>query len=442
MQTSVRWLPLSLVAILAAFAGAQTQPEGVVLDFAGGQAQAAFPGENGRIAFHSDRTGNYEVYKMNADGTSVQNLTQNNDLELFPAFSADGSKIAFTRHTGFEQNHTMNADGKLQTRISYGSVHHEFPSWSPDGTKIVFVSISGDSDIHVMNADGTGEVALTVNAIAETEPVWSPDGTKIAFERSGEIFVMNADGTNQTNITNLAGIDRGPDWSPDGTKIAFATFRTGNQEIFTMNADGSNPVNISNHANGDTAPAWSPDGTRIAFVSDRVGNQSEIFTMNADGTAQTNISNNPNDDNFPDWQPLSPVSIRNVGQYALPKSCFQVRNTSQVPFFSVCDNDFQGPPEIDPTCLPDGSCNDEDPAPGSIQVTVTPGDYRVVETAFPANHTPDASKKPCDTNAGCLLTFVNSPNNDPWLPWDVNGNGAVAAPDIFQVVTHFGETKP
>jgi TolB protein len=436
---------IAAAGLLAAWSGSGlTGSDSLVLNLTPERAHAAFPGQNGKIAFHSERiAGNYEIYTVNPDGTSLVNLTNNNtQFEFFPAWSADGTKVAFMRNTAFEQIHTMNADGKLQTRISFGSTHHEFPAWSPDGTKIAFVSISGDGDIHVMNADGTGEVALTVNAISETQPAWSPDGTKIAFERAGEIFVMNADGTNQTNITNLAGIDRGPDWSPDGTKIAFATFRTGNQEIFTMNADGTNPVNISNHPNGDTAPAWSPDGTKMVFVSDRTGAQSDVFTMNADGSNPVNISNHPADDNFPDWQPVPRVSIKNVGQYALPKTCFEVRNTSQVPHFTVCDNDFAGAPEIDPACSPDFSCNDDDPAPGSVRVSVLQGQYTIVETTVAPNHVADASKEACDTSIACNLAFINTPNNAPWFPWDLNGDGAVAGTDFFAVLAHFGQTKP
>ncbi len=93
----------------------------------------------------------------------------------------------------------MNADGLGQTRLTTNPAGDGEPAWSPDGTKIAFTSDrDGNSQIYVMNAaDGSGQTNLTNNAafIVGT-PAWSPDGTKIAFTntRDGnvEVYVMNA----------------------------------------------------------------------------------------------------------------------------------------------------------------------------------------------------------------------------------------------------------
>src|SRR5688572_21134462 len=60
------------------------------------QPAEAFPGANGRIAFTSDRTGNDEIFTMNANLT-VNRLTRNTVTDHQPAFSADGRRIVFTR---------------------------------------------------------------------------------------------------------------------------------------------------------------------------------------------------------------------------------------------------------------------------------------------------------------------------------------------------------
>ncbi len=116
----------------------------------------------------------------------------------------------------------MNAeDGSNQTRLTNNADIDEFPAWSPDGTKIAF---SRNLDIYVMNAeDGSNQINISNNnAALDTHPSWSPDGTKIAFAsiRDGnfEIYVMNAeDGSNQTRLTNNNVIDRFPDWSAAGS---------------------------------------------------------------------------------------------------------------------------------------------------------------------------------------------------------------------------------
>ncbi|MDZ4278497.1 MAG: hypothetical protein U1B78_05105 [Dehalococcoidia bacterium] len=141
------------------------------------------------------------------------------------------------------------------------------------------------------------------------------------------------------------------------------------------------------------------------------------------------------------------ISISSIGQYALPKTCFQVRDQAQNPLFTVCDNDFQAAPVSHPACNngTDTVCNDEDVAAGGISVTTVAGLYSVSETKPAFNHTPDPAVRPCKAfeSSTCNVTFVNAPNNDPWFPWDIDGNGAVDLfIDIFGVAFHFGDTKP
>jgi TolB protein len=104
-------------------------------------AHAAFPGQNGKIAF-GYRVGEAEVHAVNPDGTDEVNLS----------------------------NHPSESDG--------------WPAWSPDERRIAFArtvgNVSSNIQIFVMNADGSDQKGLGVNGI---EPAWSPDGTRIAFTR-------------------------------------------------------------------------------------------------------------------------------------------------------------------------------------------------------------------------------------------------------------------
>src|SRR6266566_2390624 len=218
------------------------------------------------IAFHSNRSGNYEIYVMARGGAPLQELT-----------------------------HTKANSGQ--------------PSWSPDGAKLAFMSDrDGNREIYVMNADGSGQKRLTNNPVADEVPAWSPDGAKIAFvsDRDGnfEIYVMNADGTNPTRLTSNSTVDFSPAWSPDGTRIAFQCDPDGtaNLEICVINADGTNLVRLTNNPALDEFPAWSRDGSKILFTSLRNGN-SDLFIMNRDGTGVTPITGNPATDEDGDWKP-------------------------------------------------------------------------------------------------------------------------------------------
>jgi len=175
-------------------------------------AGSAFPGVNGMIAFDSSRTGNYNVFAMNADGSGQMDLTNNAAVEQDPSFSPSGSRITFAR---------------LQ---------------APPG---------GNYDVFAMNADGSGQVNLTNNAADDLGPSFSPDGSRIAFtsNRDGnyEIYVMNADGSGQTRLTNNPADDYGPNWQPipvpAQTKIDKAKInRKQGKARFRFSASGPNPA--------------------------------------------------------------------------------------------------------------------------------------------------------------------------------------------------------
>ena len=126
-----------------------------------GPARAAFPGQNGRIAFSDTRDDpNGEIYTIKADGTDTQRLTTDPGSDVKPSWSPNGQRIVFNRYSPGADIVVMNADGSGQTSLGPG---YE-PSWSPDGSKIVFVAIGecGDQSggIHTMNPDGTGRAFL------------------------------------------------------------------------------------------------------------------------------------------------------------------------------------------------------------------------------------------------------------------------------------------
>jgi Tol biopolymer transport system component len=189
----------------------------------------------------------------------------------------------------------MNADGSGVERLTDLPWDEESPAWSPDGTRIAFIRVARDEllrDIYVMNADGTDVTRLfrdpDFSGVEVQRLDWSPDGAKIAFVRNlpvgkFDIYVMNADGTGLERLTDAPLYDFSPAWSPDGTKIAFESRRDGGFDIYVMNTDGTSVSQLTDDPAADGRPSWSPDGTAFVFESLRDGKY-DIYMMNADGT--------------------------------------------------------------------------------------------------------------------------------------------------------------
>lgn len=301
-------LPILIIAVAASSAACRNNALPLESRYAPAFAADPEAAVNGAIAFAAPTGGPVQIFTMNADGSSLTQLTTDSRGGVSPAWSPNGQRIAFNRVYDI---YVMNADGSELTQISPTDPNtgaYE-PVWSPDGQQIAFSTDGRDArsfGISVMNADGSGARALTTPVCrtscddqvvsADRSPSWSPDGKRIAFVRRmndavrQDVFIMNADGSEITQITHsdpfVAFFSR-PDWSPNGKRITFGANRdlagnfTNSAHVFTMNPDGTGMLQLASGA----SPAWSPSGRRIVFSA-----EGGLFIMNEDGSDVTQVS--------------------------------------------------------------------------------------------------------------------------------------------------------
>jgi hypothetical protein len=259
-------------------------------------ALATFPGTNGKIYF--DRS---TIFGVASDGSGLTQVTETGLPAAYPAVSPNGNLLAFRRLSTVGYGiWTINVDGtgarQVTTEPQNIAGQDTEPAWSPDGSKIAFVR---NGELHVMNADGSNSTTLVGPGFPFrlADPEWSPTGSEIAFSANNQIWAVGASGTpapTQLNPT-APGNRSDPSWSPNGATIAYTRGPPGaNGGIWTIDratAPNERPLLVGAAVGEVWELAWSPDGTKIGYISDVGGPfQEELFTVNADGSGVTRLN--------------------------------------------------------------------------------------------------------------------------------------------------------
>jgi Tol biopolymer transport system component/tRNA A-37 threonylcarbamoyl transferase component Bud32 len=258
-----------------------------------------------------------DIWTLDLESGREQRLITN---AFNPAWSADGSKIAFDASWGRPRRiwtvDRLGHNAQQVTTDTSEEVSHVRPRWSPDGTRIVFQNIDRTNhDIRVVDLATKEMKWLTNDPLTDLNPLWGPSGRFVYFSsyRGGGInvwrFRVLSDGgfaAQPEQITTGAGQDLDLDISADGKRLALATLRQ-NADLWRLpvSLDGmvsGPPQEVVATTREESRGAWSADGTAIAFNSDRSGDMNIWVRSLADG-ADRQVTRGGGGDFQPDWSP-------------------------------------------------------------------------------------------------------------------------------------------
>lgn len=228
----------------------------------------------GRLLFHSNRTGSYDIYMLDLATGEITQLTDAPENEVEPAISPDGTQIVYGRTRldwSGQDLYLMNVDGTNQRLLVSMDGIATSPAWSPDGSQIVFyVTQASRFRIYTVSPDGGEPRQLIEGTLNDMMPSWSPDGTHLVFtsDRSGQadLYLASADGTILRQLTNSMADEWRARWSPDGRTIVFQGNETGSWQLYLLDVNSGEIEQLTEGDEDSEMPFWSGDGRFIYYT--------------------------------------------------------------------------------------------------------------------------------------------------------------------------------
>ena len=275
------------------------------------QIYEKFTGQPGafatRIAYVTKVGKRFTLQIADYDGFNAQTLVSSNEPIISPAWSPDGSKMAYV---SFEKKKPIVFVQSLYTGerkiVANFKGNNSAPAWSPDGSKLAVVLTYGaNSQIYTISADGSNLQQITKSNAIDTEPAFSPDGQYIYFssDRGGrpQIYKVAASGGTPSRVTFEGSYNVSPRFSPDGKYLTCIRNDGGAFKVAVQDL-ASGEVKVLSTGSQDESPSFAPNARTIMYAT-RVGGKGTLATVTVDGLVRQRLSEAGGDIREPAWGP-------------------------------------------------------------------------------------------------------------------------------------------
>jgi TolB protein len=261
-----------------------------------------------RIVYVNRQDKKFSLIVADSDGHNEQAvLTQNHPI-MSPAWSPDGSHLAYV---SFENGHAAVYVQSLYTNqravVANYRGSNSAPAWSPDGKQMaVVLTRDGSSQIYLVRPDGGGLRRLTFSGAIDTEPDFSPDGQHLLFtsDRGGsaQIYRMPVAGGPAQRMTFDEGTNFSPRHSPDGKGFVFSHLVKGRFYISVQDFQ-TGQMSLLTDGGWEKRPSFAPNGKLILFASEGRG-RGILATVSSDGRVKQHMFTQSGDAREPMWGPF------------------------------------------------------------------------------------------------------------------------------------------
>ncbi|OGT11310.1 MAG: Tol-Pal system beta propeller repeat protein TolB [Gallionellales bacterium RIFCSPLOWO2_12_FULL_59_22] len=258
-----------------------------------------------RIAYVNRQDRKFSLIVADSDGYNEQAVLTHNEPIMSPAWSPDGSHLAYV---SFETGHAVVYVQSLYTnqRVVLANFpgSNSAPAWSPDGKQLaVVLTRDGSSQVYLIRPDGSGLRRMTFSGAIDTEPNFSPDGQSLLFisDRGGsaQIYRMPVEGGPAQRMTFNEGNNFSPRHSPDGKSFVFAHLSKGRFYIAVQDFQ-TGQMTLLTEGGWEKKPSFAPNGKLILFASEARG-RGILATVSSDGRVKQHMFTQSGDAREPTW---------------------------------------------------------------------------------------------------------------------------------------------